>query len=81
MQERYLVEHVGEPLAFLLPVDIEAHKGVGHRLTTCCHLCRQTLLGEVLQGTRQLKVFGKVVFPVDAEHRLSLHAVVAVALK
>ena len=44
MQERYLVKHIGEPLAFLLPVNVKAHQSIAHWLTTSCDLGSEALL-------------------------------------
>ena len=81
VQERYLVQHVRQPLAFLLPVDVEAHEGVVDGLRTHRHLRCEALLREVLQRTAQLEVLREVILPVQTQHRLALHAVVGLALK
>ena len=81
VQERYLVEHVRQPLAFLLPVEVEANEGVVDGLRTHRHLRREALLREVLQRTAQLEVLREVILPVQAQHRLALHAVVGLALQ
>ena len=81
MQQRNLVEHVGEPLRLLLPVQAEAPQRVVQRFLAHGHLRRQRLLVDVLQGAAERQVLREVVLPVDAEHRLALHAVVAVRLQ
>ena len=80
MQQWQLVEHVRQPLAFCLPVDVQTPQGVLQRLGTHRHLRRQGLLRQVLQRTTNLEVLREVVLPVEAHHRLALHAVVAVRL-
>ena len=81
MQERYLVEHVRQPLRLLLPAQVQAPDGVVQRLLTHRHLRGQGLLGEVHQRTAEDEVLREVVLPVDAIHRLALHTVVGVRLK
>ena len=56
VEERYLVEGVGEPLALVFPVDIETDDGVVHGLGSHGDLRRERLLGKVLDGTRELEV-------------------------
>ena len=81
MEERQLVEDIGEPLAFLLPVHVKAPDGVVQRLVTHVDLGSQGLFGEVHQRTAQQEVLAEVVFPVHAEHRLAFLAVVGVAFE
>ena len=81
MQQRQFVEHVGKPLRLGLPVDVQAPQGVLQRLATHSHLRRQGLFAQVLQRTTNLEVLREVVLPIDAEHALSLHAVVVVAFQ
>ena len=81
MQERYLVEHVGEPLRLLFPVHVQSPEGIAQRLGTHGDLRGQCLLGEVHQRSAELEVLREVVFPVHAHHRLPLHAVVGVRLQ
>ena len=81
MEERYLVEHVGDPLALLLPVHVNAPQRVVERLAAHVNLCGEGLLREVLYGSRHLEVFREVVLPVHSEHGLALLTVVAVALQ
>ena len=81
MQEWNLVEHVREPLAFLLPVDVQAPNGVIQRFRTHAHLCGKGLLGEVLQRTTELEVLREVVSPVHTHHRLAHLSIVGIALK
>ena len=56
MEERYLVEGVGEPLALVFPVDIETDDGVVHGFGSHGYLRRERLLGKMLDGTRELEV-------------------------
>ena len=81
MQEGQLVEHVREPLALLLPVDVQAPDGVVERLRSHVHLVGESLFGEVLERTRELEVLREVVLPVHAEHRLALLSVVGIAFE
>ena len=81
MQKRYFVEHVGEPLALALPVEVEAHEGVSERLCTHGHLGGEGLFGEVLQGSADLEVLREVVLPVHAKHGFAHLSVVGVALE
>ena len=81
VQEWYLVEHIGEPLALLLPVHVDAPEGVVERLVAHRHLGEQRLLAQVQEGTAQLEVLREVVLPVETEHGLSRHAIVGVALQ
>ena len=81
MQERQLVEHVREPLALLLPVDVQAPDGVVERLRTHVHLVGESLFGEVLERTRELEVLREVVLPIHTEHRLALLSVVGVTFE
>ena len=81
MQEGQLVEHVREPLALLLPVDVQAPDSVAERLRSHVHLVGERLFGEVLERTRELEVLREVVLPVHAEHRLALLSVVGIAFE
>ena len=81
VQQRQLVEHAGEPLALGLPVDIDAPQGVVQRFGTHDDLRREGLFAEVLQRTAYLEILRELVLPVDAEHTLTLHTVVGVALQ
>ena len=81
MQEGYLVEHRGEPLALLLPVHIESPDGVTQRLRTHRHLRGESLLREMHQCTAELEVLREVILPVHTQHRLALHTVVGVRLQ
>ena len=49
MQARQLVEHVCEPLALGLPVDVEAQHGIVQWLVAHGHLGGEGLLREVLE--------------------------------
>ena len=80
MQERHFVEHVGEPLALLLPVQVHAPEGVVQRFGAHCHLCGERLFREVLHGSAHLEVLREVVRPVHSEHRLARLSEVGVAL-
>ena len=81
MQSGQFVEHVGEPLTLLLPVEVHAPKGVVERFCTHRHLRGQSLFGEVLHGTAHLEILREVVLPVQAEHRLPHLPVVGEALQ
>ena len=81
VQQRNLVEHVREPLAFLLPVDVQAPNGVIQRFRTHAHLCGKGLLGEVLQRTAKLEVLREVIRPVHTHHRLAHLSIVGIALQ
>ena len=81
MEERYLVEDRGEPLRLLLPVYVQPPDGVVQGFLAHGHLRDEGLLGEVHQRTTQLEVLREVVLPVQAYHRLSLHAVLGVRLQ
>ena len=81
MQERNLVEHVGQPLALFLPVQIEAQESVLQWFRSHRHLVGEGLLGEMLQGTTYLEILGEVIFPVDSHHRLSHLSIVGVAFQ
>ena len=76
MQTGQFVEHVGEPLALLLPVHVDAPERVVERFVAHRHLRGKRLFGEMLQRTAELEVLGEVVAPVDTHHRLSLLGVV-----
>ena len=81
MQEGQFVEHVGEPLALLLPVDIQAPQHIVEGLAAHCHLGGECLLIYTLQRTTQLEVLGEIILPVYSVERFSLHTVVTVALQ
>ena len=66
MQEWQFVEHVGEPLTLLLPVEVESPQGVVQWFTAHCHLGCKRLLTHLLQRTAQLEVLCEVIFPVDS---------------
>ena len=76
MQERYLVEHIGEPLALLLPVEVHSPERIVERLGSHVHLGGEGLLREMLQGTAHLEILGKLVLPIDAKHGLALLPIV-----
>ena len=71
VQQRNLVEHIRQPLAFLLPVDVQSPDGVVERFCPHVHLGCQRLFGQVHERTADLEVFGEVVFPVHADHCLA----------
>ena len=81
MQERYLVEHVGEPLALLFPVEIKSPQNIIQRFRTHCHFRREGLFGKPLERSAYLEIFRYVIFPVQPEHCLALHAIVCVTFK
>ena len=68
MEQRELVEQVGEPLALLLPRHVQTPDGVVQGLVAHGHLGGERLLREVHQGTANQEVLGEVVFPVHAKH-------------
>ena len=72
MKERQFVEHIGEPLAFLLPVDVESPYCIVQRLRAHRDLRGKRLLAEMLQRTANLEVLREVVLPVHSEHSLAL---------
>ena len=80
VQQRNLVEHVGQPLALLLPVQVHAPDGVVQRFFAHAHLRGQRLFREVLQRTAQLEILREVVGPVHTHHRLAHLPVVCIAL-
>ena len=80
VEARQVVEHVGEPLALVLPRHIKVPQGVLQGLVAHRHLAREGLLVEVHERTAQLEVLGEVVGPVHAEHGLALHIKYGVAL-
>ena len=51
VQEGYLVEQIGEPLAFFFPVEVQSPEGIVQRFGTHIHLCGECLLCQVLQGS------------------------------
>ena len=48
MEEGQTVEHIGEPLTLLSPVDVESPQHVAQRFATHGHLRGQRLLGQIL---------------------------------
>ena len=80
MQERQLVEHVGQPLRLGLPVQVQSPQGILQRFCTHGDFRCQRLFRQVLEGTADLEIFREVVLPVDTEHALALHAVLGIAL-
>ena len=80
VQEGHVVEHIGEPLALFLPVQVHTPEGVVERFGAHGHLGGERLLRQVLEGTAHLEVLGEVVLPVNAHHRLSGLSIVGVAL-
>ena len=81
MQERNLVEHVGQPLALLLPVQVHTPQRVVQGFGSHSDLRGERLLHEMLERTTHLEVLREVVSPVHSEHRLSRLSVVGVALE
>ena len=81
MQQRQFVEHIGQPLALCLPIDIQTPQGILQRLRAHSYLRCQRLFAQVLQRTTNLEVLGELVLPVETEHALALHAVVIVGLQ
>ena len=81
VQEWNLVEHVCQPLAFLLPVDVQAPDGIVQRFRAHTHLRGKSLLGKVLQRTTELEVLREVVRPVHTHHRLAHLSIVGIALE
>ena len=81
MQERYLVEHVGKPLALLLPVQVDAPERILQRFAAHRHLVGERLFREMLQGSADLEIFGEFILPVESYHRLSHLSVIGIALQ
>ena len=81
MQERYLVEHIREPLTLFLPAHVQSPNGVVERFGTHIHLCRQCLLGQVHKRTANHKVLREVVFPIQPKHRFALLPIIALAFQ
>ena len=81
VEEGYLVEYRGKPLRVLFPVHVQAPDGVPQRFLAHTYLRDKGLFGEMHQRTPQLEVLREVVLPVQAYHRLALHAVVGVRLQ
>ena len=81
MQERNLVEHIGQPLALLLPVQVHTPDGILQRFRTHRHLVGERLLGKMLQRTAYLEILGEIIFPVQAHHGLSHLSVIGVAFQ
>ena len=59
---------------------MQAPERVLQRLLAHVHLGGQWLFVEELEGTAQDEVLGELIIPVDAQHRLALHAVGVVRL-
>ena len=66
MQERYLVEHGGEPLTLLFPVHAQAPDGVTQGFLAHGYLRGEGLLAQVHQCTTDGETLGEFVLPVDA---------------
>ena len=81
MQERYLVEHVGKPLALLLPVQVDAPERILQRFAAHRNLIGERLFREMLQGSADLKIPGEFILPVESYHRLSHLSVIGIALQ
>ena len=81
MQERNLVEHIRQPLTFLLPVDVDTPEGILHRFLSHRHLGEERLFTQMLERTAQLEILREVVFPVESKHRLAHHTIVGIAFK
>ena len=81
VDERDFVNEVGEPLAFLLPREVDAPKGVLQRFLAHVHLGGERLFVEEHEGAAQREVLAHVVLQVEAHERLALHAVVVVAFE
>ena len=80
MEERYLIEHIGEPLTFFLPVYIDTPKCIVQRLFSHAHLRCQSLFTQMLKCTTQLKILREIILPVYAEHGLSGLSIIVIAL-
>ena len=81
MEEGDLVKHVGEPLALLLPVEVETPDGVVERFRSHADLGGQGLLAQMHEGTTQLEVLREVILPVESHHRLAFLTIVALAFE
>ena len=66
VEEGQFVEHVGEPLTLLLPVEVESPQCVVQWLAAHSHLGGERLLVHLLQRSAQLEVLREVILPVDA---------------
>ena len=80
LNERQFVDHVGEPLTLFLPAYMQSPKCVLQRLVAHAYLCCEWLFTKVHQGTTHSEVLVDGIVHVQAEHRLSLHAISVVAL-
>ena len=81
MQERYFVEHGGEPLALLFPVKTQAPDGITQGFLAHRHLRGKGLLTQVHQRTTKGKTLGEFVLPVYTQHSFALHAVFGIRLE
>ena len=81
VEERNLVEHVREPLALGLPVDIDAPQRVAQRFRAHGNLRGESLLMQVLNSTANLEFLREFVFEVESEHALAYLSVVGIGLK
>ena len=75
-----LVDEVGEPLALLLPTDMEAPQRILQRFVAHADLCGERLLTQVHQSTAYSEVLVDFVIQIQTKHRFTLHAVVVITL-
>ena len=80
VQQRNGIQRIGQPLALLLPVQVQSPEGVFQGFCPHGDLCRQRLFVEVLERAAEYQVLGEVVIPVHAEEGLALHTIGVVAL-
>ena len=81
MQEWNHIEHVGEPLAFLFPIEIDSPQRIVERFRSHGDLGGERLFREMSQCTAQLEILCEVVLPVDTKHCLSRLSEIRIALK
>ena len=81
MQEWYLVQHIGQPLTLLLPVEVDTPKCIFERFLSHSDLGKQRLLTQMLEGTAHLEILGEVILPVQTEHGFTHHTEIGVAFE
>ena len=81
VQQGQFVEHVGEPLRLLFPVQAQSPERVAQRLLAHAHLRGEGLLVQVHHRAAKREVLVELIVPVHAEHRLALHGIVGIRLE
>ena len=81
MQQRQFVEHIRQPLALCLPIDVQTPQRILQRFRAHGNFRCQGLFTQVLQGTAYLEILGEIILPVEAEHAFALHAIIVVGLQ